>query len=559
LAVFAEGYIPTFDVRATIRTDASVEIVEHITYDFGTAQQHGIFRKIPFSYQAQITTYTADIEVLSVTDGNQNLIPFNESRGKGELTIKIGDPERYVTGTNEYIISYVVQGPFLYFDEFDEFYWNVVGSWETDIGQPTILVNLPTGATAIAASCYAGSESDTSPCSHEEKLIGAQQGGYFAAQDSIPQKDGFTVSVAFPKGTIAMVEKPWEPQQGDMALVALPFLLPLLVFVFLLQSWTQTGRDPAGRGTIIPEYEPPRGLTPALAGIIHNERIEPREISAEIVRLAVEGYLRIHQYEKQGLIFSSTDYLFERTGEALPEDEIGRAILERLFKDAYTGTAEINGEQKEGVLLSKLQHAFVKDRDAITDVMYAEVFAQGYFIERPDKIRARYTLIGVALIILGVLVAVAGGEGLFITSGLSVALSGLFVGIFGIVMPARTQQGVATEEHLLGFKQYLEVAEKDRLAFHNAPERTPKLFDQYLPYAMAFGVETQWAAQFADMYTSEPEWHTGTHGTFSTQALTTSLNAFAVDFQAASAPKSSGASGGGSVGGGFGGGGGGSW
>ena len=86
-----------------------------------------------------------------------------------------------------------------------------------------------------------------------------------------------------------------------------------------------------------------------------------------------------------------------------------------------------------------------------------------------------------------------------------------------------------------------------------------KLFDQYLPYAMAFGVEDAWAEQFKDIYTEEPQWHTGSTGTFSPAMFAQSMQAFSTDFTAASAPASSGSSGGGSVGGGFGGGGGGSW
>jgi uncharacterized membrane protein len=127
-------------------------------------------------------------------------------------------------------------------------------------------------------------------------------------------------------------------------------------------------------------------------------------------------------------------------------------------------------------------------------------------------------------------------------------------------MPVKTREGVLMRERLEGFKRYLSVAEKDRITYHNAPERSPEVFEAFLPYAMAFGVEKAWAKYFEDLYTSEPEWYTGgTTGTFALGSLASDLSSFTTSVSAASAPQSSGAGGGGSSGGGFGGGGGGSW
>jgi uncharacterized membrane protein len=127
-------------------------------------------------------------------------------------------------------------------------------------------------------------------------------------------------------------------------------------------------------------------------------------------------------------------------------------------------------------------------------------------------------------------------------------------------MPAKTGQGVLVHEKIEGFRRYLSVAEKDRLEFHNAPEKTPELFDRFLPYAIALGVEDKWAEQFKDLELPERDWYTGSPGTaFTAAALVSDLSSFTGDVSAAAAPKSSGSSGGGFSGGGFGGGGGGSW
>lgn len=135
--------------------------------------------------------------------------------------------------------------------------------------------------------------------------------------------------------------------------------------------------------------------------------------------------------------------------------------------------------------------------------------------------------------------------------------------LFWQLSPVKTEHGVAIKEHLLGLKLYLKVAEKDRLAFHNAPEKMPEVFEKLLPYAMVFGVDKAWAKEFESIYTTPPSWYEGSQtGHFSAIAFTSSLSSFSSLTSSAlsSTPGgSSGSGGGGSSGGGGGGGGGGSW
>ena len=139
----------------------------------------------------------------------------------------------------------------------------------------------------------------------------------------------------------------------------------------------------------------------------------------------------------------------------------------------------------------------------------------------------------------------------------------VFLG-FAVFMPARTKKGVLVQEHILGLKQYLTVAEKDRMAFHNAPEKNPQLFERLLPYAIALGVEKQWAEQFADMHMSSPSWYRGAGTDITPALLVTNISAFGDTAKSTftsqpASSSSSGFGGGGFSGGGFGGGGGGSW
>ncbi len=560
-SVFAEEVIPSFDARIIVHEDASIEVAEQVVYDFGEKKQHGIFRVIPFSYQANATTYTADISKVSVYDGAKNPLPFTESRGNGELTLKIGDPETMVTGLQTYVIGYTVQGPFLYLGDQDELYWNVTGSWTKPITRATVLVDLPRGTKVLGAKCYQGAQGSKRVCDKDERLVNSERAGYTAVANNLTPSEGLTVAVAFPKGTIAQPKKPWASGARIAPYTYTPLLLPVVVFFAMLYLWYTRGRDPEGRTTIVTQFEPPKGMLPSIAGIVYNERIESREISAEIVRLAVEGYLRIHRIEKAGLVFTSTDYLFERVeGKGDPADVVATSILSKLFKERYAGEGEVEGRVVKGALLSKMHHTFTEDRAEITSVMYDEVFARGYFLERPDTVRNWYIATGIASVVAGILLAVMVPQGLFTMLGVAIVLSGIPVALVGVWMPVKTRAGVALKEYLEGFKRYLSVAEKDRLTFHHAPDIAPAVFDRYLPFAMAFGIEKAWAEQFKDLHVPKPEWYSGPVGTtFVPAVFVSDLSAFSSDFATASMPVSSGAHGGGSVGGGFGGGGGGSW
>jgi hypothetical protein len=207
-----------------------------------------------------------------------------------------------------------------------------------------------------------------------------------------------SIAVAFPKGVIDVIERAAQPRgQGMRAFEFAPLGIPILVFGGLIYLWYTRGRDPKGRSTIVPEYAAPEGVSPALAGIVYNERIEPREVSAEILALAVGGYLTIHRIERSKLIFTETDYLLERRGEEVPDDAAAALLLERLCSAAYESVEDVDGSEVKGALVSKMREKFSDDRDDVVAVLYDEVLRRGYFLERPDTVRKWYAIVGVAI------------------------------------------------------------------------------------------------------------------------------------------------------------------
>ena len=128
-------------------------------------------------------------------------------------------------------------------------------------------------------------------------------------------------------------------------------------------------------------------------------------------------------------------------------------------------------------------------------------------------------------------------------------------------------------DRIAGFEQYLSITEEDRLNAMHPPEKTPELFERYLPHAIALGVENRWADKFAAVLAAaetDPSrqgnsfgWYSGSGNVWSNPsrfagAMGASL-ASSISSASTAPGSSSGSGGGGSSGGGGGGGGGGGW
>jgi uncharacterized membrane protein len=186
---------------------------------------------------------------------------------------------------------------------------------------------------------------------------------------------------------------------------------------------------------------------------------------------------------------------------------------------------------------------------------------RGHYRRRPDQVKGFFVAVGIGVSVLGVFGSVASaGSPVFL--GHPMALMAGFIGAgivvfaFGLVMPARTVRGARAREAALGFKEFLAKVEEPR---YRVLIKSPADFERYLPYAMAFRVEEQWARAFEDLYREPPDWYVGSnpaHG-FRASDFTSSLSSLNTQASSTFSSSPSGSGGGGSSGGGSGGGGGG--
>jgi uncharacterized membrane protein YgcG len=316
----------------------------------------------------------------------------------------------------------------------------------------------------------------------------------------------------------------------------------------MFRKWWRYGRDPKGTGVIVPQYDAPDGLTPMEVAGVDFALVSSSHISAEIIYLATEGYLKIEKIEGHG-IFGHDDYRITKI-KPLPNDAV-------ICDSTLLNFLMLKDEPEDSVLISDLKNEFYANIPAINDSVFNQLVTKGYFPDTPSNMNKMYTGRGLALLIGGGVLA------FFLPISweifVAIALSGGVIFGLGSFMSHRTLKGVQTREYILGFKEYLQIAEKDRINFANAPEKKPEIFEKLLPYAMVLGVEKAWAKEFEGIYTTPPSWYSDPHmNAFSTGLFVGSLGNFRSS-TSSSLSSSPGSSGGGFAGGGGGGGGGGSW
>lgn len=551
--------ITKFHSDITIQKDSSFTVCETIEVKFHRPR-HGIYREIPFKYRDEFgRTIITPTTVLSVKDECGKPWKYQVKKSGSVIHIRIGDPRRFVSGDQTYVITYEVENAILFLNDHDELYWNVTGNdWKADIISASAEVSLAIKEESknLWAAGFTGTYgSKASECDVEAK----DNRGKFIAHKSLAPGEGLTVAFGWDKGLVSP-PPPWKKFLWRINLREnWVFLIPILSFLWMLNLWYRKGRDPRVREAVAVLYEPPkvenRFLTPAEAGTLVDEKLDPRDITSTIVGLAVKGYIQIEEVKKEGLVFDRSDFYLNKIKE--PDRELSSfesELMKRLFS--------LSGSR---ITVSSLINKFYKELPSLKKILFGELIQNKFFLTDPEKVRNLYFL-------MGFLVIVFGGFALaffspheiwrgFIASG----LTGFPILFFGRHMPAKTKAGALVYTAILGFQEFMNRAERDRLERMGDKD----LFSRFLPYAIALDVADNWAEAFEGIYQEPPSWYVSPRRfrTFHPVDFTRSINTATSSLGSAmfSAPRGSGGGGGGGFGGGgfsgggFGGGGGGSW
>ena len=369
--------IKHFDVDINIHEDGDFFVSETIEVFFHH-KRHGIYREIPFKYENDLgDVIRMPVEVLAVTDlaGNERM---NMVRYKGNvINIRIGHPDKYVSGKQTYVITYRVENGLRFFEDHDELYWNVTGNyWDEPIWSASATVNLisSTKSTQALTGCYTGYYGRRqSDCTVETFENGAR----FETTRRMYDREGLTIAFGFDKGIVA------EPSETDKFIAKLNlaenwvFFVPPIVLIFMFVQWLRKGRDPRVREAVAVMYEPPKlngkYLSAAEVGSLVDERFDPRDLTAAIVGLAVNGYVKIEEMKTEGVIslFNKVDYDLHKLKES---DDTLTPFESQIMSDLFEGAATV-------VAVSALKNKFYKNLKLLRQRLWDQLKNKKYSVQ----------------------------------------------------------------------------------------------------------------------------------------------------------------------------------
>jgi len=554
-----QWHISDFKDTIAIDRDGNALVSERITLVF-VGEWHGIRRSIPVEYPGPNgTNYALFLTVRGVTDDEGRKLKYETSKSGAYRELKIYLPGAIDT-TKVVNIDYSVRNAVRFFDSYDEFYWNVTGNdWQVPIEHASAFVTLPENAAGgLRAQAFTGAYGSTG---HEatSEVKGADV--IFETTSALPMRGGLTIDIYVPQGVLAqpssLTKIAWFV--GSNPVVFLPFVTLGIMFVL----WHTVGKDPDPGVSVAPMYEPPKGMTPAEAGALLGDSVHPKDITSTIVDLAVRGYIKMEEKVDTFLVFHHKDYLFhllkprEQWGNDLAPHE--RVMLENIFAGGNLTP------------LSSLKNRFYTAIPVVREDIMSALKKKGIYTLDPDSASGYSIAAAVAIAVLIGSVQVLGWLNLFNSVPLAIlciAISAIIWFLFARQMTAKTLTGARTQIAVLGFQEFMNRVDADRVKM-----MTPDTFEKFLPYAMALGVEHHWAQAFAGIVKDPPSWYVSPAGYagFNPIFFSSSMHSMASDMHQVfvSSPRASssgsgfssggGSGGGGFSGGGFGGGGGGAF
>ena len=298
--VLADERITSFHSRIVVERSGDLLVTETIQVRAeGRIIKRGILRDIPrlrttkFGLKAK-----KPFEVLSVMRDGKKENYQTESIGQGGIRIRIGradvflKPGAYYT----YEIHYRT-GRQLYFEEErDVLFWNVNGTqWPFPASSVSATVLLPEGVRGKKVWGYTGTRGKKGG---SYSAVLTPTGATIAATRPLRSRENLSLVLEWPPGLLddQAYSQARDSLFRDHPLVALGLILLAGAFLYYLWAWIKVGKDPE-RGTIIPRYNPPQGLSAAAVRYLDQMGHDKKCFSAGVVGLAAKKQAVIEKEE----------------------------------------------------------------------------------------------------------------------------------------------------------------------------------------------------------------------------------------------------------------------
>lgn len=517
-----------FDVTIDLREDGSYHIAERQEIDFQGGPFRTGFANIPLARTEGITNVT----IAEIVDGEEDplrrVTPSSYAQTAGTYTSQTTTSEIQIEwafdpvrdDTRTFLLEYDVAGALRVYLDSDppgqEISWFVVGAETTEIGpvnESTVTINLPV-AVDPAQTEIRPWDDPAAQTTDGQQWIGTVR--------NLTAGDSFEVGLRFPP--IVPVGPPSWQQADDarsereeeietkaawynVLLLGLGGIIAVGGGLGVFGLWYTRGRDP--HTGLVADFlpTPPDNLPPGAAGTLLDERANEHDIVATLVDLGHRQVIKIEEVSDDGFLGfgGSTDFTLTML---TPDAEL--APFERDLLNAIFGAQAAAGMTQK---LSEINQRFVAAQPVIRQHLYDEVVKRGYFTHSPEATRSRWRSAAIAIGVLGIIggcvassligdVAPLVWVPIAVVVGLALVLAAL-----SAALPRKTVAGAEATAKWRAFRKYLSEIER----FEKLDE-AKEIFDRYLPYAIAFGLERSWVAKFAAVETPSPQWYGGGGG-----------------------------------------------
>lgn len=604
------GYeIKNYDVNIEVTEGNILRVTETIDAYF-FEPRHGIFRKIPTSGVIDRvgrvdSKFRASVYGIKVSE------KFSKSSTYGtdsEVTIKIGDPNREVSGDHKYVISYNYYLGDDNIKDFDELYYNIIGTdWDCNINKVTFKISMPSDFDTSNIGFSHGAKGTINSEGVNFNVDGNVITGSF---EGLKAKEALTIRCELPEGYFKVID---FINIIDYVIVAVIIILVLIAF----SKWLKYGKDKIVIPTV--EFYPPENLNSLELAFNYKTKVDGKDVTSLLIYLANQGYLKIEETEQKSLF--KPKFKIVKLREYDGDNSYERTFFNGLFRT------------KDEVTTRDLRDRFYITQDRILSSVNSKSNLNNIIDKKSLKYKKITTLFVIVAVLLGILIGVLNYEvpeialfcvpfslgiimplamlvltyktsqpliskiiltfflGIFICGfgfGIKEMLKGhdfymnnvdytaLAVSVVGAIallvlrqiMPARTKYGTEVLGKIKGFKNFLVNAKKDEL--EQLVLQHPTYFYDILPYTYVLGISDKWIKKFEEINISSPEWYSSPNtfdvtnfGNIMNRTLASTSSAMSSspsESSGGSSGSSSGSSSGGSSsGGGSGGGGGGSW
>jgi uncharacterized membrane protein len=475
--------------------DGSLKVQEDIVVDFQGVSRHGLRRFIPVTYNRGVGIYTLKLKVESVTDTRGIPLNYRVDDVGPDVSLKIGDPAKLISGVQSYRITYRVLKAINFFSQGPELYWNVNGTrWIFPIDRCVVHFQPPDGVplTRVKVASFQGFKGAKRKAeisyAHNCIIIGANK---------LAPGEGLTVLFALPEGSVK------KPTLVDETVIFIEdwfglVLWPCLTAIALYLIWSVYGRDQKKVSSIAVEWTPPPDLTPAEVGTVIDEKLDTPDVLSTLVDLASRGYLKIKviTYDSGFLFLSRKNYQFTKTEP--PKDAPPLKAHEQIFLDAVFPYG------LSVTTLSMLKGKFSYSLRFIQDAVWDSLLKKRLFSRNPNADVGTFYFVGAIIVFSGIAFAILSSNVTRATA-FGIVISGVFVLLSARAMPQRTALGSLALARCRAFQRFVQTAEKSRIEV--LAKDDPTIFGRLLPYAMVLGAADKWAAAFKDLLIKPPEWY----------------------------------------------------